>query len=99
LGESVRLLRGRRWQFVRYRLAVLAAWVLGYATCMGPFLLASATSSGAPNPIATLVMLPLMLGFYGVILALFVLDAAIEASFHARVTRPMDLAAVAETFA
>ncbi len=99
LGESVRLLRGRRWQFIRYRLVVLAAWVLGYATCMGPFFLASAASPGSPNPLVALVTLPLVLGFYGLMLVFFVLDAAIEASFHVRVTRPMDVAAIAETFA
>lgn len=97
-GHSVRLLRGRRWQFIRKRLAVLAAWMIAYMTCAGPFFAASFATQGHPNPTLTLLTLPFLLGFYGVMLLLVVADAALEASYHARVTRPLDAAALAATF-
>jgi len=97
-GESVRLLKGRRWQFIRKRLAMWAAWMVGYAVCMGPFFASSYASAGRPNPAASLALLPLMLGFYGVMLFLIVIDAALEAAYHVRVTRPLDATALAATF-
>jgi hypothetical protein len=98
-GESVRLLRGRRMQFVGLRVSVLAAWFLGYLTCMCPFFLSNATvSAGHANPALSLLTMPLVFAFYGVALFLLVLDAAVEACFHERLTRPLSAEAIAETF-
>ncbi len=97
-GGSTALLRGRRWQFLRFRLVVLATWIGSYSVCVAPWLLTAIGSEGRPNPIVAIVTLVLVLGFYGVALLLFVLDAGLEAAFHERLTRPMNAAQVARTF-
>jgi hypothetical protein len=95
-AASRALLAGRRWQFIRLRLAVLAGWFVAYGVCMGPYF--ALTLSGPPDPRAALITLPLMLAFYGVMYLLILIDAVLEAAFHVRVTKRPDAGEIAKTF-
>jgi len=50
------------------------------------------------SPEVRLATTALTLGYYLVARCVRVLDAAVEACFHERLTRPMDAAAIAATF-
>jgi hypothetical protein len=97
--RSIDLLAGRRWQFIRFRLAMLATWVGAYVVCMTPTIVSSLLPDGGTARIATtLVGAVLVFGFYALAYALAVFDAAAEMGFYLRVTRGFDGAELARTF-
>lgn len=102
VSRGVRLLEGRRMQFIGMRIVWGIAWFVGVCLLYVPMVLIMmvAGDGGDARALLALLILPYALFFYFAMFVTYGFDSALEAAFYARlVPKPEPTPSVADVFA